>query len=167
MRSGIWRSSIWSRISARIRFLCIFPLCSQCSLWCHTLRTWAARRSIPVGDSPPRAPRKDRRRRAASELGSWFRCSRDSLFEVMKVGLIQFGPAFQPGSISSVFFLRVLRLSVVPFFFGLAWAECRLILVGDSPPSTPRAPRKYKRRTHSFGVYTLGYAVRGILCLRR
>ena len=41
-------------------------------------------------------------------LYAWLRCSRDSLFEAMKVGLIQFGPAFQPGSISSVFFLRVL-----------------------------------------------------------
>ena len=68
----------------------------------------------------------------------------------MKVGLIQFGPAFQPGSISSVFFLRVLRLSVVPFFFGLAWAECRLILVGGFTTEYTEGTEEIQKKDAQF-----------------
>ena len=120
--NGSWLCSICSRISARMVFLCIFPPCSQCSLWCHSFLAWAECRLILVGgftteytEGTEEIQKKDAQFRS---LYAWLRCSRASLFEAMKVGLIQFGPAVQPGSISSVFFLRVLGVLCGAFLLG-------------------------------------------------
>ena len=65
-------------------------------------------RWIVVGDSPPRAPRKDRRRPVASELTRLVPLFPGFFIYLMEVGCVRFALGFQPGWFSSVFFLRVL-----------------------------------------------------------